>query len=148
MRVNDTQIGGEHYKTGYEHWDLVNKIPLGYLEGCSTKYVTRWRKKGHMEDLQKALHYLDKLIEVATYDLYRNCTHIGDEVHRFTEANCLTDLEYRYIFLLCTYQSRYDLSNARHILQRIMEQGMTEIMKREEINYPGTPEDGGHHAIK
>ena len=65
-KVNSRQIGGDHYKTSYEHWDLAVNIPLGYLEGCATKYVARWRKKDGLKDLQKALHYLDKLIEVGS----------------------------------------------------------------------------------
>jgi hypothetical protein len=37
---------------------------LGYLEGNIVKYVSRWKDKGGVDDLRKARHYLDKLIEV------------------------------------------------------------------------------------
>jgi hypothetical protein len=30
------------------------------------KYITRWRKKGGIDDLRKVLHYTQKLIEVET----------------------------------------------------------------------------------
>jgi hypothetical protein len=36
------------------------------------KYVTRWRQKGGVEDLRKARHYLDKLIELETNDATGN----------------------------------------------------------------------------
>jgi len=36
-----------------------------YLEGQITKYITRWRLKNGLEDLKKAAHYADKLLEVA-----------------------------------------------------------------------------------
>jgi hypothetical protein len=37
---------------------------LGYLEGNIVKYVSRWKDKGGVDDLRKARHYLDKLIEI------------------------------------------------------------------------------------
>lgn len=64
-KANDIQHGGSHYrKLGIQHWDyvVVNNIP--YLEACAIKYLTRWRDKGGIEDLRKAKHYVEKLIEV------------------------------------------------------------------------------------
>ncbi len=63
-KANNTQVGGNHYKTKMEHWDYVVANDLGYFEGQITKYVTRHRKKNGLEDLHKARHFLDKLIEV------------------------------------------------------------------------------------
>lgn len=39
----------------------INK--LGFLEGNVIKYVTRYNLKNGVEDLKKARHYLDMLIE-------------------------------------------------------------------------------------
>lgn len=36
---------------------------LGYVEGCVIKYVSRWRAKGGVDDLKKAVHFLEILIE-------------------------------------------------------------------------------------
>ena len=68
MQANDTQIGGEHYKQDSkpQHWDLVVTYDWDYFEGQITKYLMRWRKKGGIQDLEKARHYLDKYIEVQT----------------------------------------------------------------------------------
>lgn len=67
--ANDRQVGGEHYRTetryGLQHWDVVDIFGLDYFQGNITKYVFRWRKKGGVEDLKKARHYLDKYIEMA-----------------------------------------------------------------------------------
>lgn len=63
MTANDTQVGGDHYKCKYEHWDFVLDIGLDYILGCATKYVFRWRKKNGVEDLRKAKHYLEKAEE-------------------------------------------------------------------------------------
>jgi hypothetical protein len=65
--ANKIQIGGSHYQTGgLQHWDVVLMFGLGYFEGQITKYLFRWRKKNGVEDLKKARHFLDKLIESET----------------------------------------------------------------------------------
>lgn len=63
--ANDVQIGGEHYKKhkGYEPWDVVNAWNLGYLDGTALKYIARWRDKNGIQDLKKAIHFLEKLVE-------------------------------------------------------------------------------------
>lgn len=70
VRANDIQFGGTHYKTDKgreEHWDRVWRLfGAGYFIGCITKYVERYQKKNGIEDLQKARHYIDKLIELET----------------------------------------------------------------------------------
>lgn len=63
-RHSDTQVGGTHYLSSIQAWDYILANDLGYLEGNIIKYVTRHRKKNGVQDLEKALHYLQKLIEV------------------------------------------------------------------------------------
>jgi hypothetical protein len=58
------QVGGSHYKMAIEPWDYVVANNLGYLEGNVIKYVTRYKQKGGLQDLQKAQHYIEKLMEV------------------------------------------------------------------------------------
>ena len=64
-RALDVQIGGGHYKgmkiqpVEYIH---ANNIP--FIEGAVIKYVSRWRTKGGIEDVKKARHFLDLLIEL------------------------------------------------------------------------------------
>lgn len=63
--ANDVQVAGTHYKDkAIQPWDYIVANNLGYLEGNIIKYVSRWRDKGGVDDLLKARHYLDKLIEV------------------------------------------------------------------------------------
>lgn len=67
MSANETQVGGDHYrkKAGEQHWDRQWKLHgPGYFVGCITKYVERYRDKNGVEDLEKARHFLDKLIEL------------------------------------------------------------------------------------
>jgi len=68
MSANESQIGGNHYKklpvepvtviramidAGFWKWEDAN----------AAKYLFRWRLKNGIEDLKKARHYLDMLIE-------------------------------------------------------------------------------------
>ena len=58
------QIGGSHYKEmpiQPIEFIFANKLP--FAEGNVVKYVCRWRMKGSIDDLRKARHYLDLLIE-------------------------------------------------------------------------------------
>jgi hypothetical protein len=61
--ANAMQVGGDHYKTKIQPWDYIIANGIGYLEGNVIKYVSRWKEKGGVEDLKKAQHYLQKLIE-------------------------------------------------------------------------------------
>ena len=63
--ANGIQIGGGHYQNkAIQPWDYIVSNRLGYLEGNVVKYVSRWQDKGGRQDLEKARHYLDKLLEV------------------------------------------------------------------------------------
>jgi hypothetical protein len=58
------QEGGNHYKDmAIQPVEFILKNGLGFCEGNVVKYVSRWRAKGGVEDLRKARHYLDLLIE-------------------------------------------------------------------------------------
>jgi hypothetical protein len=62
-----TQIGGSHYTNMAIQpieYILANTIP--FPEGNVIKYVSRWRKKGGVKDLEKAVHHLKLLIEHET----------------------------------------------------------------------------------
>jgi hypothetical protein len=62
-----TQVGGEHYKShAIQPVEYIHKNGLGFIEGCVIKYVTRWKDKGGVDDLKKARHFIDMLIELET----------------------------------------------------------------------------------
>ena len=70
MSANDMQVGGEHYQSKTKQpWDameawMTKEQFKGFLWGNVIKYIARWQDKGGVEDLRKARHYMDKLIEV------------------------------------------------------------------------------------
>jgi hypothetical protein len=58
------QVGGDHYsKYAIQPTEYIIKNKLNFCEGNVVKYVTRWRDKGGVDDLRKAKHYIDMLIE-------------------------------------------------------------------------------------
>lgn len=66
MIANDKQIDGNHYKKygDLQPWDVIVAWNLGYLDGTALKYIARWRDKGGLNDIRKAIHFLEKFIEV------------------------------------------------------------------------------------
>ncbi len=61
----DTQIGGEHYKKyAIQPVEFITKNKLGFLEGCVIKRLCRYEDKNGLEDLKKAKHEIDLLIEL------------------------------------------------------------------------------------
>jgi len=63
--ANDLQHGGDHYKSNaIQPWDYIIANGMGFLEGSAIKYLSRFREKNGVEDLRKAIHFIEKLIEV------------------------------------------------------------------------------------
>ena len=64
-QANANQIGGDHYaKRTIQPWDYIIANNIGFLEGNAIKYLTRWKEKGGVQDIEKAQHYIEKLLEV------------------------------------------------------------------------------------
>jgi hypothetical protein len=122
MNPNDNQVGGSHYKSGYQHWDFVLDCLAGlYLEGCITKYVARWRKKNGLQDILKAKHYLEKLMEQcdAEYLGKQTFTWEVSPVDRFCLANSLGPLEGRVMYLCATWENMRDLRELEGVLHKL-----------------------------
>jgi len=58
----DNQVGGNHYKLPIQPVEFIYKNQLDYLRGNVIKYVTR--KKNGAEDIRKAIHYCELLLEL------------------------------------------------------------------------------------
>lgn len=59
------QEGGGHYKDmAIQPIEFIHKNGIPFIEGSVIKYVARWRKKNGVEDLKKARHFIDLLIEL------------------------------------------------------------------------------------
>lgn len=68
--ANDKQVGGDHYKDKtIQPWDVIDTFDhaqaIGFYKGNAIKYIIRAGSKGPArEDYEKAVHYLEKLLEI------------------------------------------------------------------------------------
>jgi hypothetical protein len=68
--ASDKQVGGTHYRTkSIQPWDAMESWMsreefVGFLRGNALKYLARCNDKGGVEDVKKAQHYIEKLLEV------------------------------------------------------------------------------------
>lgn len=72
MGADSVQVGGTHYAdkaiqpwAAMQAW-MTPEAFKGFLRGNAIKYLARCNDKGGVEDLRKARHYIDKLIEIET----------------------------------------------------------------------------------
>jgi hypothetical protein len=64
MKPSKDQVGGQHYKSmPIQPAEFIHKNGIGFLEGNVIKYVCRHATKSGKEDLLKARHYIDLLLE-------------------------------------------------------------------------------------
>lgn len=67
MQANplEVQVGGGHYKgLKIQPIEYIHANSLGYCEANVVKYISRWKSKGGLQDLEKVKHYVDLLIKL------------------------------------------------------------------------------------
>ena len=65
MGALDVQVGGGHYKDlAIQPAEYNQRNGLGFCEGSVVKYVTRHKAKNGAEDIKKAIHFLELLLEL------------------------------------------------------------------------------------
>ena len=65
VRALSRQVGGDHYMNSIiQPIEFIHANGLGFIEGCIVKYISRWRDKNGIEDLEKIKQYVDLLIEL------------------------------------------------------------------------------------
>lgn len=63
----NVQVGGSHYKDlPIQPIEFIHTNNIPFAEGNVIKYVSRWRTKNGIKDLEKAKHYIELLIELET----------------------------------------------------------------------------------
>jgi len=64
MKSYKKQVGGSHYKKyKIQLVEFIVKNNIGFCEGNIIKYVLRFKEKGGVQDLEKAKHYIELLID-------------------------------------------------------------------------------------
>lgn len=98
MQANERQVGGDHYKgTDYQYWDFAEEAKLGYLAGCAGKYVYRHKRKAGAQDLEKAIHFIDKCEEMHVPGALN--PHWRELLEALTGVDLIAELE--AIFYIC-----------------------------------------------
>ena len=65
MSALEKQVSGGHYKSlKIQPIEYIHANGIPFAEGSVIKYVTRWRDKGGIADLEKAKHFIELLIEL------------------------------------------------------------------------------------
>jgi len=64
MKSYKKQVGGSHYKKyQIQPVEFIVKNNIGFCEGNIIKYILRFKEKGGVQDLEKAKHYIELLID-------------------------------------------------------------------------------------
>lgn len=135
MQPNDRQVGGNHYKTesGTQHWDFtIVCLNDSYLRGGVTKYVARYKKKGTaVQDLEKALHYIEKII-TTEYGTLRPFKDLGtlavsdDPVFSAKQLECFSSFcsglgdNQRSVMYLMMINTKGSVYSAREIITAML----------------------------
>jgi len=60
----EEQVGGKHYRNmKIQPAEFINENKLLFAEGNAIKYICRHSLKGKEEDIKKAIHYLEMILE-------------------------------------------------------------------------------------
>ena len=63
-KENMNEADPDHYSNlPMEPWDFIQQNKLDFFEGNVLKYICRWKNKGGVTDLRKAITYIEKIIE-------------------------------------------------------------------------------------
>jgi hypothetical protein len=123
MNANNRQVGGTHYRTSMQHWDMAADLKLGYFEGQISKYLTRHRFKKGREDAEKALHFAEKVRERAMFmgHLPIHAFPTAAYMVEYGEANKLTRDEMRAINRAVSWLNVTDLDVLIDTIKRIID---------------------------
>jgi hypothetical protein len=182
---NSRQVGGSHYRRDFQHWDLMAFAKADYFSGQITKYSERHDKKNGRQDLEKALHFAEKNLEVRSlpaqgkFSILRSMLssifppklesydpEVARAIRRYAVEAGLTALQERIfeccllephdpraVVALCQLhlQREYDEKAPKVRNLRVVDAAAPNIndaqrLMMEELQMPGTPDDGGHHA--
>lgn len=137
--LNVQQIGGDHYQAEYQHWDWAIDSNIGYFGGNATKYVWRWKKKGGIRDLKKAMSYIDKIIKNPNSFISREYneqqTKTGNA--KLVKLSILDKREERFCICLSKARDLESLLHCKSILQEILNEANLPLWSGEQTsNYP------------
>lgn len=123
-KANDRQVGGSHYKgVSYEHWDFSWDLGLDGITHTGTKYLSRWRKKGGLEDLDKVDHYFQKLQDLGGPPMRFRALPQMTQIQifwRFVQAIQMPLEETIILYWMCFWKNESELQYSRDLMQKFI----------------------------
>lgn len=59
------QHGGDHYKDmAIQPVEYIHRNSIGFCDGCAIKHLSRYKEKGGADDIRKAIHFCELLLEL------------------------------------------------------------------------------------
>ena len=103
----DEQVGGDHYKKlGVQPVEFIRDINANFFQGNVIKYVTRYKDKNGIKDLEKAKHYLALMKELKPQTDTKLCKdYIMAAVVDYSTSNNLGNIE-TDIIIATVYKNR------------------------------------------
>lgn len=117
---NDPINNPSHYTDGgYETIDFIEKMQLGYHLGNAVKYISRAGKKtaDPIEDLNKAMWYLDRLMAIDVWDSTIKLQWLNDDIIKYCDAKGMGNDYFHLIFLICSNELTHASKQLNHIIK-------------------------------
>lgn len=124
---NEVQVGGDHYKgVAFQPWDWARShsgdVGLGYYEVSAISYIARFRKKGGIQDLEKVLHYVDKMLYCFKLGQYGNKSSPSLlRIREFNKQNVCDRFQSEAITLLCLWRNEAELLEVKKIVEELIQ---------------------------
>ena len=116
------EVGGSHYDMPYPPIRLIEELDLPFAEGCILKYLVRYKQKNGLEDLKKALSYIDLILKYRENYIIRQYD-IRDYLIDFFTANNITDSNIRTaISNICEMNNRDNLIFTKNCINELMKE--------------------------
>lgn len=119
---NDTQVGGDHYKGAkFQPWDWELKGLSGWMQ-AAVKYITRFEKKNGLQDLEKAVHYIDKtLFHFKRGEHTNKCQCAPSDIKRYLDQNKVLREDAQWAIQYCIqWKTEHDLQETKKHVQSLI----------------------------
>lgn len=97
MKATETQVGGSHYRAlEIQPIELIAALRCSFIQGCIIKYISRYKAKNGVEDIDKCIHYAQLAIELGDKRRCKDDT-LSYSLNRYILKNKMTMLQRRII---------------------------------------------------
>lgn len=145
--ANSYQVGGDHYKTAYQHWDWSLDVEANPMQYQITKYL-RARKKGGLEDMKKLKHFIQKYKEQRLAGRDYPPSRIKDHLRMaatsmWCKENSMDELETEIALTVIMSPSPEKLGNLMQTADRMMTRHTTSYDEYKKNVADSSVSDGG-----